>query len=91
MPKKKVARAEAERVIQRWNDHLALGRDRGYTMARRVRCATSTAIDLRTIDRLCRHSGARPEVLMVPGLGADAKADRLGPAAAVDAADAAAL
>jgi hypothetical protein len=62
MPKKKVARAEAESVIQRWNDHLALGRDmlwspttggapRGYTMARRVRCATSTAIDLRTIDR----------------------------------------
>jgi hypothetical protein len=61
----KAARAEAEAVIQRWNDQLAIGR--GILWSPTIRaallagtpwldvfcpgCGTSRAIDLRTIDR----------------------------------------
>jgi hypothetical protein len=61
----KAARAEAEAVIQRWNDQLALGR--GILWSPTIRaallagapwldvfcpgCGTSRAINLRTIDR----------------------------------------
>ena len=61
----KAARAEAEAVIRRWNDQLALGRDMLWSPTIRaallagtpwldVFCpgrGTSRAIDLRTIDR----------------------------------------
>jgi len=61
----RAARAEANTVIQRWNDQLALGRDmlwsptiRGALLAGTPwldvfcpGCGTSKAIDLRTIDR----------------------------------------
>jgi hypothetical protein len=61
----KAARAEAEDVIQRWNDQLALGRDMLWSPTIRaallagtpwldVHCpgrGTSRAINLRTIDR----------------------------------------
>jgi hypothetical protein len=61
----KAARAEAEAVIQRWNDQLALGRDMLWSPTIRAAllagtpwldvfcpgCGTSRAIDLRTVDR----------------------------------------
>jgi hypothetical protein len=61
----KAARAEAEAVIQRWNDQLALGRDMLWSPTIRAAllagtpwldvfcagCGTSRAIDLRTLDR----------------------------------------
>jgi hypothetical protein len=61
----KSARAEAESVIQRWNDQLALGRDMLWSPTIRAAliagtpwldvfcpgCGTSRVIDLRTIDR----------------------------------------
>jgi hypothetical protein len=61
----KAARAEAEAVIQRWNDQLALGRDLLWSPTIRAAmlagtpwldvfcpgCGTSRAIDLRTVDR----------------------------------------
>jgi hypothetical protein len=61
----KAARAEAEAVIQRWNDQLALGRDMLWSPTIRAAllasmpwldvfcpgCGTGKAIDLRTIDR----------------------------------------
>jgi hypothetical protein len=61
----KAARVEAESVIQRWNDQLALGRDILWSPTIRAAllagtpwldvfcpgCGTSRAIDLRTIDR----------------------------------------
>ena len=61
----KAARAEAESVIQRWNDQLALGRDMLWSPTIRAAllagtpwldvfcpgCGTSKAIDLRTVDR----------------------------------------
>src|SRR6201987_3284400 len=61
----KAARAEAEAVIQRWNDQLALGRDMLWSPTIRAAllagtpwldvfcpgCGTSKAIDLRTVDR----------------------------------------
>jgi hypothetical protein len=61
----KAARAEAEAVIQRWNDQLALGRNMLWSPTIRAAllagtpwldvfcpgCGTGRAIDLRTIDR----------------------------------------
>jgi hypothetical protein len=61
----KAARAEAEAVIQRWNDQLALGRDMLWSPTIRAAllagtpwldvfcpgCGTSRAIDLRKVDR----------------------------------------
>jgi hypothetical protein len=61
----KAARAEADSVIQRWNNQLALGRDMLWSPTIRAAllagtpwldvfcpgCGTSKAIDLRTIDR----------------------------------------
>jgi hypothetical protein len=61
----KAARAEAEAVVQRWNDQLALGRDMLWSPTIRAAllagtpwldvfcpgCGTSRAIDLRTLDR----------------------------------------
>jgi hypothetical protein len=61
----KAARAEAQAVIQRWNDQLSLGRDMLWSPTIRAAmlagtpwldvfcpgCGTSRAIDLRTIDR----------------------------------------
>jgi hypothetical protein len=61
----KAARAEAEAVIQRWNDQFALGRDMLWSPTIRAAllagtpwldvfcpgCGTSRAIDLRTLDR----------------------------------------
>jgi hypothetical protein len=61
----KAARIEAEAVVQRWNDQLALGRDMLWSPTIRAAliagtpwldvfcpgCGTSTAIDLRTVDR----------------------------------------
>jgi hypothetical protein len=61
----KAARAEAEAVIQRWNEQLALGRDMLWSPTIRAAllagtpwldvfcpgCGTSKAIDLRTLDR----------------------------------------
>jgi hypothetical protein len=61
----KATRAEAEVVIQRWNDQLALGRDMLWSPTIRAAllagtpwldvfcagCGTTRAIDLRTIDR----------------------------------------
>ncbi len=61
----KAARAEAEAVIQRWNDQLAIGRgilwsptiraallaDTPWLDVFSLGCGTSRAIDLRTIDR----------------------------------------
>jgi hypothetical protein len=61
----KAARAEAEAVIQRWNDQLALGRDILWSPTIRADllagtpwldvfcpgCHTSRAIDLRKVDR----------------------------------------
>ena len=60
----KAARAEAEAVIQRWNDQLALGRDMLWSPTIRAAllagtpwldvfcagCGTSRAIDLRTLN-----------------------------------------
>jgi hypothetical protein len=57
--------AEAETVVQRWNDQLALGRDMLWSPTIRAAllasapwldvfcpgCGTSSAIDLRTLDR----------------------------------------
>jgi hypothetical protein len=59
------ARAEAEAVVQRWNDQLARGRDMLWSPTIRAAllagapwldvfcsgCGTSKAIDLRTVDR----------------------------------------
>jgi hypothetical protein len=59
------ARAEAEAVIQRWNEQLAAGRDTLWSPTIRAAllagtpwldvfcpgCGTSRAIDLRTVDR----------------------------------------
>jgi hypothetical protein len=61
----KAARAEAEAVVQRWNDQLALGRDMLWSHTIRAAliaetpwldvfcpgCGTSRAIDLRKVDR----------------------------------------
>jgi hypothetical protein len=61
----RVARAEAEAVVQRWNDQLALGCDMLWSPTIRAAlladtpwldvfcpgCGTSKAIDLRTADR----------------------------------------
>jgi len=61
----KAVRTEAEAVIQRWNDHLALGRDVLWSPTIRAAllagvpwldvfcpgCGTAKAIDLRTVDR----------------------------------------
>jgi hypothetical protein len=61
----KAARAEAEAVVQRWNDQIALGRDTLWSPTCRAAllagtpwldvfcpgCGTSNAIDLRTVDR----------------------------------------
>jgi len=61
----KAMRAEAEAVIQRWNDQIGLGRDMLWSPAIRAAliagtpwldvfcpgCGTSRTIDLRTIDR----------------------------------------
>jgi hypothetical protein len=61
----RAARAEAEAVIQRWNDQLSRGRDMLWSPTIRAallagtpwldvfcpNCGTSRAIDLRTIDR----------------------------------------
>jgi hypothetical protein len=61
----KAARAEAEAVVQRWNDQLALGRDMLWSPTIRAAllagtpwldvfcpgCGTSRALDLRTLDR----------------------------------------
>jgi hypothetical protein len=61
----KAARAHAEAVIERWNEQLALGRDMLWSPTIRAAllagtpwldvlcpgCGTSSAIDLRTIDR----------------------------------------
>jgi hypothetical protein len=61
----KAACAEAEAVVQRWNDQLALGRDMLWSPPIRAAllggipwldvfcpgCGTSTAVDLRTVDR----------------------------------------
>ena len=61
----KAMRAEAEAVIQRWNEQLAAGRDMLWSPTIRAAmlagtpwvdvfcpgCRTSTAIDLRTVDR----------------------------------------
>jgi hypothetical protein len=61
----KAVRAEAEAVIQRWNEQLAAGRDMLWSPTIRAAmlagtpwldvfcpgCRTSTAIDLRTVDR----------------------------------------
>ena len=61
----KAVRAEAEAVIQRWNDQLTLGRDILWSPTIRAAlltgtpwldvfcpgCGTSKAIDLRTVDR----------------------------------------
>jgi len=61
----KAARAEAEAVIQRWNDQLARGWDMLWSPTIRAAllagtpwldvfcpgCGTSKAIDLRTLDR----------------------------------------
>ena len=61
----KVARAEAEAVIQRWNNQLALSRDMLWSPTIRAAliagtpwldvfcpgCGTSRAIDLRKVDR----------------------------------------
>jgi hypothetical protein len=61
----KAARAEAEVVIQRWNEQLALGRDMLWSPTIRAAllagtpwldvfcpgCGTNKAIDLRTLDR----------------------------------------
>jgi len=61
----KAAWAEAEAVVQRWNDQLALGRDMLWSPTIRAAllagtpwldvfcpgCGTSRVIDLRTIDR----------------------------------------
>jgi hypothetical protein len=60
----RAARAEAEAVIQRWNDQLSRGRDMLWSPTIRAAllagtpwldvfcpgCGTSRAIDLRTID-----------------------------------------
>ena len=94
-------RAEADTVIQRWNNQLALGRDMLWSPTIRAAllagtpwldvfcpgCGTSKAIDLRTIDRHPLASVGTlvlgPAVLLVSGLGADAKAHRSPPVAAV--------
>jgi hypothetical protein len=61
----KAAHAEAEAVVQRWNDQLALGRDMLWSPTIRAAllagtpwldvfcpgCGTSHAIDLRKVDR----------------------------------------
>ena len=49
----KAARAEAEAVIQRWNEQLALGREMLWSPMAALLASTpwSRAIDLRTVDR----------------------------------------
>jgi hypothetical protein len=101
----KAARAEAEAVIQPWNDQLALGRDMLWSPTIRATllagtpwldvfcpgCATSTAIDLRTIDRhplasvgtlvlglrcsWCRGSAPMPKLIGLRQLPPSTRAD----------------
>jgi len=97
----KAARTEAEAVIQRWNDQLALGRDmlwsptiraaRRHAMARRVlprlrhQQGDRSPHDRPASVGLCRHAGARPALFMVSWLCADAEATRLVRSAASEA------
>ena len=84
----KAARAEAEAVVQRWNDQLALGR--GMPWSPTIRAALLAGMARRLLSRLRdkphnqsphprppsprlgRHAGARPAMLVVPRHCADA-------------------